>query len=291
MSRACLVDMTRCIGCRGCQVACKQWNELPAEQTVFFSGRGGYQNPPALSSETYTLVGYTEVERGADLQWVFSKRQCMHCLDPACKSACPVAAFEVTSDGAVAYDPAKCMGCRYCMVACPFGIPTFEWGSTVPHIKKCTFCSDRQESGGPGTTLNGQPMSGSSERSFTDSYTQPICAKTCPTGAIQFGERDNLIAEARRRIQASPGKYYQDHIYGEHEAGGTGWLYLSAVPFTSLGFPATETVGTKPYSSYLKAAMDSVPLIVVGGGAVLGGLFWLYQRKLEHSGAGQQAGD
>jgi formate dehydrogenase iron-sulfur subunit len=283
MSRACLVDMTKCMGCRGCQVACKQWNSLPAVRTEFFAGYGGYQNPPNLTADTYTLLGYNEIGDGNNLKWVFAKRQCMHCLEPACHSACPVAAFSVDeATGAVSYDSSRCMGCRYCMMACPFGIPTFEWGKTIPYIKKCTFCEDRQAGDAPGAELNNGPMSPESQQSFSASFKTPACAKTCPTGAIKYGDRDALIADAKSRIQASPGKYI-DHIYGEHEAGGTNWMYISSVPFTEVGFPATEKVGTRPYAEYTAAALGSVPIMVIAGGAVLGGLYWLYQRKLENS--------
>ena len=178
MSRGCLVDMTKCIGCRACQVACKQWNELPAERTVFFSGNGGYQNPPNLSADTFSLVGFTEVGDGDNLKWVFSKRQCMHCLDPACHSACPVEAFEVTEEGGIVYHPEKCMGCRYCMMACPFGIPTFEWEKTIPYIRKCTFCYHRLARG-----------------------KVPACVEVCPTSARLFGEvghRANPLARFLR---------------------------------------------------------------------------------------------
>jgi formate dehydrogenase iron-sulfur subunit len=269
-------------------VACKQWNSLKAERTEFFSGYGGYQNPPALSADTYTLLAYNEVGNGDNLKWVFAKRQCMHCLDPACHSACPVEAFHVDEQtGAVVYDSTKCMGCRYCMMACPFGVPTFEWGKTIPYIRKCTFCADRQEGADIESELNGEPMSEDAKQSFATSFETPACAKTCPTGAIQFGDRDALIADARRKMAEHPGKYV-DHIYGEKEAGGTSWMYISSVPFEELGFPASEIVGEKAYPEYTKAALGSVPYVVIAGGAVLGGLYWLYQRRVENE---QPVGD
>jgi formate dehydrogenase iron-sulfur subunit len=270
------------MGCRACQVACKQWNGLAAERTEFFAGYGGYQNPPALSADTYTLLGYTEVRQGDEVKWLFAKRQCMHCLEPACESACPVKALSIDKEtGAVTYDGTKCMGCRYCMMACPFGIPTFEWAQTIPYIRKCTFCADRTSGADIESELNGQPMSGAASDRFTASYSMPACAKTCPAGAIQFGDRDALIAEARQRMADNPGKY-TGTIYGEHEAGGTSWMYIASVPFEQLGFPASERVGTRPYPEYTHAALASVPLVVIGGGAVLGGVYWLYQRRLEN---------
>src|SRR3990172_9719033 len=122
MSRAVLVDLTKCMGCRGCQVACKQWNDLPAEVTKFFAGTGGYQNPPELYAKTFTLVEYTEIMKGENLSWVFAKRQCMHCLDPSCVSACPVGAMQRTAEGSVVSDSSKCIGCRTCLAVCPFGV-------------------------------------------------------------------------------------------------------------------------------------------------------------------------
>jgi len=293
MSRACLVDLSKCFGCRGCQVACKQWNGLKAEKTRFFAGSYGYQNPPALSADTFTLVGYSELDTSKGLQYIFAKRQCMHCLEPACESACPVRAFSIDKEtGAVTYDGTKCMGCRYCMMACPFGIPTFEWSKTVPYIRKCTFCADRTSGANIESELNGQPLTEESRQCFDESYSMPACAKTCPTGAVKFGEREALIVEARQRMANSPDRY-TGHIYGEHEAGGTRWMYISPVPFEQLGFPPSEQIGTTPYPKYTHAALASVPYVVIGGGAVLGGLYWLYQRRLEsqQGNAGERGGD
>ncbi|MBU0765406.1 MAG: 4Fe-4S dicluster domain-containing protein, partial [Bacteroidetes bacterium] len=125
--KAFLIDTTRCIGCRGCQVACKQWNELPAEKTEFFGGPG-YQNPAHMSATTFTLINYHEVTENGELKdWVFRKDQCQHCLEPACASACLVGALHKTENGPVIWDSSKCIGCRYCMISCPFDVPKFEW--------------------------------------------------------------------------------------------------------------------------------------------------------------------
>jgi len=253
VTRACLVDLTLCMGCRGCQVACKQWNELRAEKTGFHVP-GGYQNPPTVSSTTHTVVVFHELEqppgsRGR-VRWIFTKRQCMHCLEPSCASACPVGALSTGASGAVVYDRARCMGCRYCMMACPYGVPTYEWKSRVPRVRKCTFCDDRPE---------------------------PVCARTCPTGAIAFGTRDELLARARARMRDDPPRYHP-RIYGETEAGGARWLYLSPVPFTLLGFP---TLGTAPFVSYAAPALGTVPPLVVAGSAALAGLAWIIRRREE----------
>jgi formate dehydrogenase iron-sulfur subunit len=204
-----LVDLTRCIGCRGCQVACKSWNERSVSKTVL---DGTFTNPVDLNSDTYTRIAFIEQEKNDQPVWSFIKSQCMHCKDPGCMSACPVGAFSKTPEGAVNYDFDKCIGCRYCMVACPFNIPKYEWQSTNPWIRKCTFCSDRLAAG-----------------------KIPACIKVCPTNVMQFGQYDEIVKEAEKRLKENPGKYV-NHIYGKEEAGGTAWIYLSAIPFEQLGF-------------------------------------------------------
>jgi formate dehydrogenase iron-sulfur subunit len=277
------------MGCRGCQVACKQWNNLPAVKTEFFAGNGGYQNPPDLTADTYSLVTFTEVGNGAGLKWVFSKRQCMHCLEPACVAVCPVQALEISEAGAVVYHEEKCIGCRSCSMACPFGVPTYDWSGSIPSIRKCAFCNDRMDGVILDDQLNASAISDQEKQSFDASFTTPSCAKTCPTGATMYGDRDALIADAKSRIQASPGKYI-DHIYGEHEAGGTRWMYISAVPFEELGFPSSATLGNRPDPVMIRASFGAVPVIVIAGGAVLGGLHWLHQRKLENANGDQPEG-
>jgi formate dehydrogenase iron-sulfur subunit len=204
-----LVDMTRCIGCRGCQAACKSWNEQDVTKTKC---DGDYTSPKDLSSSCYTNIRYVEQEKDNIPVWSFVKSQCMHCKDPACVSACPVGAFTKTDEGAVLYNFDRCIGCRYCMVACPFGIPKYEWKSTSPAIRKCTFCSDR--------LVNGK---------------KPACVQSCPSNAMTFGGLADITKEAEKRLREHPGKYV-NHIFGKEEAGGTQWLYISAIPFDQLGF-------------------------------------------------------
>jgi formate dehydrogenase iron-sulfur subunit len=249
MTKAILMDLTKCIGCRACQAACKQWNELPAESTENW---GSYENPPQRSAKTWTTVTFNEVMDEDKIQWVFAKRQCMHCEDPACASACIVGALHKTAEGPVLYDDYKCIGCRYCMVACPFGVPTFEWDKSIPYIRKCTMCADRQAEG-----------------------KEPACATACPTGAITFGERDELLQEARSRIRAKPNKYV-DHIYGEKEAGGTSELYISPVPFEKLNFPTLEP---EAIARYADVAMLAVPPTIVVAAAAMGGVYWFVKRR------------
>jgi len=276
MSRSVLVDTTLCIGCRGCQVSCKRENVLAAENTHLCAEKGGYQNPPALSSQTFTLVSFTEVEDKDSCKWVFAKRQCMHCEEPACASACLVGALQRTPEGAVVYDESRCIGCRYCMLACPFGVPTFEWSKLVPYVRKCSFCFDRQMSAEAPTELNGEALPKETVERLASGFRRPACTRACPTGALKFGDREELIAEGHARIAASPGRYV-NRIYGETEAGGTGWLYMSAVPFADLGFPVD--LGDRSMPSYARAAKDAVPPIILGVGALLGGFYWFSRRR------------
>lgn len=249
MSSALLIDLTRCIGCRACQAACKQWNDLPAEAT---NNQGSYENPPRRSAKTWTTITFNEIDDGDKFKWVFAKRQCMHCLKPACTTACIVGALEKTPEGPVVYDDEKCIGCRYCMLACPYNVPTFEWEKPIPYIRKCTFCIDRTAAG-----------------------METACTKACPTGAIESGDREALLGKARARIKTRPDKYI-NHIYGENEAGGTSKMYLSSVPFEQLGFP---TLGAEPISRYADMAMMAVPPTILTVGAAMGGIYWIIRRR------------
>ena len=256
MSKGMLVDTTRCIGCRGCQVACKSWNDLDAEKSGF-SESGS--NPPRLKANTFTRVVFRDVALAdGGVKSVFVKSQCMHCNEPACATACPVGALQKSKDGPVTYDADKCMGCRYCMVACPFNVPKFEWSSVTPKIRKCTFCADRQAAG-----------------------KAPACASTCPAQAILYGERGDLVREAHRRIDASPGKYAPT-VYGEATAGGTSVMYLTAIPFEALGMEADgfrADLGTLPYGRASEQWMAGVPLVALTMGGLALGLYSLNQRK------------
>lgn len=196
---AMLYDATRCVGCRACETACKEWNKLPPEP----------EPPSDLTAHTWTLI--KQYQEGPIVS--FRKYQCMHCLHPGCVSVCTVGALRKTEQGPVVYDASKCIGCRYCQYGCPFGVPKFEWEKALGLIGKCTFCADRLAQG-----------------------LMPACAEACPVGALTFGTRKQMLEEARDRIARHPDRYV-DHIYGETEAGGTSVLFLSAVPFDKLGFP------------------------------------------------------
>lgn len=242
-----LSDLTKCIGCGWCQQACSEWNQLAAKSDC------PDEEPESLSADTWTVAEQKDVQRVGGTYRIYVKRQCMHCLQPACVSACPVGALQKLDEGPVTYDPSRCIGCRYCMVACPFGIPKFEWEAALPMIRKCTFCVDRQQAG-----------------------LAPACAGACPTGALLFGDRDALIAEARSRIQNEPERYV-NHVYGENEIGGTSWLYLSPIPFQDLGFPALKTQSVTELSEAI--AVYGTPSMAIGVAALLGGVHYWFSRR------------
>ncbi len=283
-----LIDITRCIGCRACQVACKHWNERDGEETELDANLG-FQNPATLSAQTLTLITYHELPDDAapgGLHYLFTMRRCLHCLEPACASACPTTALKRQPDGPVTYDADKCIGCRYCIWSCPWGVPTTEWDSLTPKINKCTHCADRAGQPPP-LERNGQPLTLHEQQQYSENVTVPACVKACPADALRFGERDQMLTEAHNRISSHPDKYV-DHVYGEKEAGGTSVLYLSSVPFTKLGFP---DVDPKPYPAVSKLAIHAVPPAVLAVGAMLGGIYHLLKRKMAIAGAADAESD
>jgi formate dehydrogenase iron-sulfur subunit len=274
--KATLIDITKCIGCRACQVACKQWNDRDGEETQLDYNLG-FQNPATLSAKTLTLITFHELpdeKAPGGLHYLFTMRRCLHCLEPACASACPTTALDRRSDGPVVYDANKCIGCRYCIWACPWGVPTAEWDSLAPKIQKCTHCADRTEQPLP-MARNGQPLTQEESKQYQENIVTPACVKACPADCLRFGTRDDLLQEARDRISNHPDNYV-DHIYGEKEAGGTSVLYLSSVPFDKLGFP---DVGTKSYPGLSKLALHAVPPAVMAMGAMLAGAYAFLKRR------------
>ncbi len=239
MSKSILVDTTRCIGCGQCVVACKDTNHLPPASSENLINL-------TLSEKTLNVVE----SHGA----VFIRRFCMHCEDPTCASVCPVGALKKTAAGPVIYKEDLCIGCRYCMMACPFGIPRYEWEKVwAPRVKKCHMCAPRQAKG-----------------------LQPACTEVCPVQAGIFGERDDLLKEAQSRIDKEPQKYFP-HIYGKDEVGGTSVLYLSAVPFDALGLPADLPHDALP--NYTYRVLSKLPRIVSATGVLLGGIYWITNRR------------
>jgi formate dehydrogenase iron-sulfur subunit len=240
MSQAILTDITKCIGCLECVVACKNINDLDMETPRTWQKNDG------LSADNWTSV-----LQKAENHYV--RKQCRHCLEPACVSSCPVGALHTTPEGAVIYDSGRCLGCRYCMMSCPFGIPRYDWDKTVPYIRKCILCYPRLKEG-----------------------KQPACTEACPTDATIFGNRDELIAEAHSRLKENPGKYI-NRVWGEHEVGGTSVLYISDI---DLGFLSYQThLGTKPLPKTTSVAMNSVPFAFAGMGAAMLSLNWIIKRR------------
>lgn len=221
-----LYDSTRCVGCRTCEYECAAAHGLPTPKDEIEAVR--------KTDETCnTVVNTFQTSKGE----VYVKRQCMHCNEPACGAACLTEAMHKNESGPVTWDSKKCMGCRYCMISCPFDMPKFEFNSANPKIQKCDMCFDRQKAG-----------------------EKPVCVSNCPNEALLYGTRRELLKEARKRISEQP-DLYVDHIYGENEAGGTGWLYLSPVPFSELGM--NTTLQQASYPALTKGFLYSVPSIDV----------------------------
>jgi formate dehydrogenase iron-sulfur subunit len=254
---AILTDITKCIGCNECVRACKHINNLPPDKP-----REWYKND-GLSANNWTSV----LNKDA----YFLRKQCRHCIEPACESVCPVGALHKTDTGAVVYDSNKCLGCRYCMMACPYGIPRYDWDKPVPYIKKCILCYDNLKN---------------------NNIKETACTSACPTGATVFGERDELLKEAKKRIAENPVKY-SDIIYGEKEVGGTCVLYITSkdCPLDFLYY-YNNRVGkdvrlkgmpdpNDPLPITTKWAMGSVPFAFLGMGGIMSGIYWMIKRRQE----------
>ncbi|MFC1865807.1 4Fe-4S dicluster domain-containing protein [Chloroflexota bacterium] len=231
---AMLYESSKCLGCRRCEDACRRWNKLEPEY-----------RPDDLSPHSLTTLKYRKAGEGYNVEWLPSKWQCMHCLHPACVNVCPTEALYKTDDGPVLYDEERCIGCQYCVSACPFSVPRFDF-DTNRRVKKCTFCSDRIADG-----------------------LEPACAGVCPVKALTFGERQTIVGMAEE-AQAE-GAY----IYGKEEAGGTSWIYTSAVLFKDRGVPS---VTTERYSSH-SATMLGSQLGTIAFGAAALGVYSIYLRK------------
>jgi formate dehydrogenase iron-sulfur subunit len=273
--KALLIDISRCTGCNACQGACQEQNKLP-ELSDDEAGR--------LSDRVFTALRQPPEYRGEgpDGSDLSIRQLCRHCHEPACKSVCLASAFRKTEEGAVLYDGDKCIGCRNCIQACPFYVPKYEWKSnsyerdgeklgwkgTFPRVKKCVLCYER--------VANGEDTA---------------CAEACPYDATNFGGYDEMVAEARKRMGEEPDKYI-DRIYGLTEVGGTTVLFLSAVPFEKLGFDTKLADGTTPAGFDAKVhdgafppltgkALSKVPNVVAIGAALLGGIWWITNRRHE----------
>jgi len=243
-----LFDAAQCIGCRNCQAACREQRSSQDPDAELSVAKA---NPMDLDENTWSLVKLYQDEDDKSA-YAFVKVQCMHCVDPACASACPVGALEKTPGGPVIYHKELCIGCRYCMAACPFNVPKYQWSKVFPLVRKCDFCADRQ--------ANGQ---------------QPACTEACRIGALKYGNRNDLLAEAHARIDSDPDMYI-NQVYGENELGGTSALYISDVAFEKLGFPAYDS---KALPDLTKPWLSAVPGIIVGVGGAMSLLSWYTRRR------------
>jgi formate dehydrogenase iron-sulfur subunit len=237
---ALLFDVTHCIGCGACYEACKERNELPETSDDFLDDE--------LSANTFTILQPHEGDR-------YSRRLCMHCQSPTCVSVCPVGALEKTALGPVIYHGERCIGCRYCMQACPFNIPKYEWDALWPLIRKCDMCASRVAEGNV-----------------------TACTEACPADATVFGTREEMIALARSRIAENPDGYI-NHIYGLEEIGGTSVLFISDIPFEALGLPTN--LGTQPLPELTWAVLEKIPRFSVLASVLLGGIWWITRRREE----------
>jgi Fe-S-cluster-containing dehydrogenase component len=251
-SYAVLHDSTLCIGCRSCERACNEVNDLPKPATPF-DDLSVLDKKRRTDAASYTVVNkYGQVP--GENRPVFRKDQCNHCLEPACASSCFVGAFTKTPEGAVIWDESVCVGCRYCLIACPFNIPAYEYDEPLtPRVMKCTMCHPRIEQG-----------------------LLPGCVEACPMEALTFGARSDLLLIARERIRKYPDRYV-NHIYGEREMGGTSWLYITGRKPSEVGL--REDLGTTPAPELTSGALLMVPIVIGMWPALLGGIYKISQRK------------
>ena len=258
-ARGMLYDTTRCIGCRACVTACHQANNLPADTRTV--GMESYDAPTDLNDYTKNIIKlYKEGDRRS-----YIKRQCMHCIDPACTGACMIGALQKREYGIVTWDPGRCIGCRYCQMVCPFNIPKFEWSSTNPYIIKCEYCSER-----PG-----------------DKKFEPACCEICPREAVIAGTYTELLEEARRRLAENPDRY-EPKIYGEKDLGGTQVLYLSHVPFEKLGFEFDQEEPVPELQQTVQHGLYQGFIAPAALYAILGGVMWRNRKKNAASEGGKE---
>ena len=241
-----LHDTTRCIGCRKCEQACNEVNQLEKPERPF-DDLDVLNEKRRTGESSYTIVNKFDGN-------IFAKTQCNHCQEPACASACFVKALKKDRTGAVEYDGSLCVGCRYCMIACPFNIPAYTYHNALsPVVTKCTLCLPRIREG-----------------------KLPGCVEICPKEALTFGRREDLVKVAWKRIYKRPGKYVE-HVYGEHEMGGTSWIYISAVPFENIGM--REDLGVISAPQLTAGALGTVPIVVGLWPVLLTGVYAISKRK------------
>ncbi len=264
-----LNDTTLCIGCRECEAACNRRNHLPRTASPF-SNRDVLRTFRRPSDTAFTVVNQFAGSPSPDqaaLQQTYCKVQCMHCLHPSCVSACIVGAMTKEADGSVVYNPTICLGCRYCQIACPFEVPAYEFNEPLmPRVRKCELCTDR----GKGSGAN------------------PACAASCPTEALVFGRRADLVAMARERIARRPDRYV-NHLYGEFEVGGTSWMYLVGRPVEEVGLVRLPDAPPPERTEAIQHGIFKYGIIPVTLYGALAGIMWVNHRKHpeEHPGIGE----
>ena len=259
--RAFLFDVTRCTACRGCQVACKQWNEHLGEET---SNWGSYENPRNLSPETWIKMRYIEAERNGKLDWLFLRQACMHCQEASCANVCPVGAIFKTDEGFVHIDQEWCIGCGNCVQACPFHVPHIDHHKGTS--TKCSACT----SVGLNRLWEGL---------------EPACIKSCPTNALIMGDRDELMADGSQRVQNLKASGHPNaYLYGENELGGLHVMYvLDDSPSAVYGLPDNPTVATSDVVGKWLSGL-------VTAGVVTALPFWLIFKRKQELASGNKGG-
>ena len=261
-----LYDPTRCTACRGCQAACKQWNENDEVIPFVTNGvkavnRGSYENPPDLSPTTWLKMEFREIDPGGRIRWLFTRRSCMHCTEAGCVKVCPTGSLYHHESGFVAYDKDTCSGCGYCVDACPFDVPrsTRNVISGIAKMDKCTFC-----------TTPGLDRLAEGE--------EPSCVKSCPTDALIYGERAQLVADGRKRVQALQAKGWTNaYLYGDKELDGLHVMYVFDDSPAVYGLPVDPKI-----SAATIAWQDVIQPLgwALGGATVIGlGINFLIARE------------
>ncbi len=256
---AMLIDLSKCMGCRACQVACKEWNDLEAETT---KNRGTYENPPDLSPNTWTRIRFQEDVENGEVRWRFFKEQCLHCTNAPCVAVCPTGALKNHAMGFVSYEEELCNGCAYCANFCPFGIPRMKVVNRLTgeaKATKCTLCQDR----------------------VTNGYI-PVCAKTCPADAISFGDRETILAKGRKRVEklrAGGSRRFPDaNLYGADVLGGLGVMYVLPEKPEKYGLPTNPESALTVVSAW-KEIIQPLGQLALGVGVVSIALNWVVTRR------------
>jgi Fe-S-cluster-containing dehydrogenase component len=249
-----LVDTDVCVGCRHCEWACRTAHNLPTDDLDSYANREVFKEFRRTDSNSLTVVNEFENLKNPLIP-IHVKYQCMHCERPACVSACIVGAFTKLEDGSVVWDDSKCIGCRYCIVACQFQIPTYDYDRSIdPRIRKCDFCYDRRK--------NGQ---------------LPACVNICPNEAMIFGKRTDILKIAKDRIKRKPDVYVK-HIYGEYEIGGTSWMYIASKNFDELKMPPLGVNPAPGISESIQHGIFAYFVPPVTLYAMLGLIMWITKR-------------